>query len=164
MALLKKQKNDSFVCTEKADIIRMIKEYFEEAELKYKFDDDENLPTYITGSMGDDLPILAVIHIRDESLSFTCPLNLKANPDNYQKVIWELNKINKQLIYGAFYLDPEDGFIVYEYGFPYNEAKFTKDFFLGFLQMTVDTVDQFDGDLKQLAEKVNRPEYDMMYR
>jgi len=158
-----KETNDNGIMTDKAALIKNIKEYFESEDIKYKFEDDEKQPRYIVGAMGDDLPILVIINIADESISFACPLNLKASPDNYQKVVWELNKINKGLLFGAFYLDPEDGFIVYEYGLLYNQTKFSKDFFLGHLHMIFSTVDEFDGKLKALAETVSREEYRSMY-
>lgn len=163
MGLMDKIKNNSTDEMDKAELVKLIKEYFDKAEIKYDFEEKEGYSTYVTGAMGDDLPILMLIHISDESLSFSCPLKLKAAPDNYQKVVWELNLINKNLIYGAFYLDPEDGFIVYEYGFPYTEARFTEEFFLGFIRMIYSTVDEHDGDLKKIAETVPREEYLNMY-
>ncbi|MGN1044532.1 MAG: YbjN domain-containing protein, partial [Candidatus Methanomethylophilaceae archaeon] len=102
----------------------------------------------------DDLPISISISIDDISIRFICYLDLKAKEERYREVTWELNDINRHLIFGAFFLDPDDGMISFEYSYPYIEADVSQGFILGFMKMLANTVDRYDGDLKKLAESV----------
>ena len=148
------------------DITKVILTTFDKAGWKYDYDAEKSV--VISGFMGDDLPILTTLTVSDRVISFRCPLQLKAAPENYDKVVNALNDINFKLLMGAFYLDKNAGFILYEYGFPYNNSKLSEGFFLAILKMVIDTVDDHDGDLKGLAESVPRSEakstYESMYQ
>ncbi len=159
MGLFNKLKFDSKRETSKDDLIRTLKEAFKAANLQYKIEDG----IFSTGFMGDDLPIPMGIFIDDTVMCFRCPLALKAEEINYQKVVWELNAINSKLTYGAFSLDPESGYIAFEYGFPYGEAKVSPGFLLAFIKMVIKTVDENDGKLKAIAEQVSKSEFEAMY-
>lgn len=113
---------------------------------------------------GDDLPIPVGIMVDDTVIHFRAHLDLRANPKNFPTVLSEINSINKDLLYDSFSMDPEEGFIFFDYGFPYQEARASPGFFLSFLQMIVRTVDEHDGALKEIAEKTPREEYEAMYR
>lgn len=149
------------VVTPKEDVIKAMKDALEANEFKYSFDPEKNL--FMTKFMGDDLPIAVNILVDDMAMHFICLLDLRAEPGNFNTVAWNLNCINKKLIFGAFYLDPEDGMITFEYGFPFLEAKPSPEFLMSFVSLLVNTVDQHDGDLKQIAEKVSH-DNDSMYR
>ncbi len=162
----KKDKGDDTVLTTKKDAIGMISKYLKDVEVEYEYNEEHS--TFVMGTMGDDLPILTTLTVSDRVISFRCPLQLKAAPENYDKVVNALNDINFKLLMGAFYLDKNAGFILYEYGFPYNNSKLSEGFFLAILKMVIDTVDDHDGDLKGLAESVPRSEakskYESMYQ
>ena len=103
--------------------------------------------------MGDDLPINLAIKIHDISLHFICNLDFIAEPDRFREVCWALNDINKKLMFGAFYLDPEDGQITFEYGMPFLETNFSEITLAALIKMMVETVDRHDGDLQKIAKK-----------
>ena len=138
----------------KDQVYNLIKTSLDSAGLKYNEKKEEGV--IMTGFVGDDLPISMNIVVNDVTIRFVCLLDFKAEPDNYSKVTWELNCINKNLIFGAFYLDPDDGYVMFEDAFPYKEAQVSKDFILAFTKMIGETVDKYDGNLKKVAERVPR--------
>ncbi len=139
--------------TPKEDVIKAMKEGLEANEFKYRFDPEQSL--FITSFMGDDLPIAVNILVDSMTIHFICHLDLRAAPGNYNTVAWNLNCINKKLIFGAFYLDPDDGMITFEYGFPFLEAKVSPEFLISFVAHLVKIVDENDGNLKLIAETVS---------
>ena len=158
----KKDKGGMTILTTQKDAIPMVGQYLKNAELKTEYDGENN--TYYVGSMGDDLPIITMVVIQEQIISFRCPLHLQAAPNNFQKVLAALNEINRKMLLGAFYLDDEEGYILYEYGFPYAETRLSEEFFLAVLKMVITTVDTFDGDLKKIAEEIPRTKYEAMYQ
>lgn len=156
MKLLKKKDHKDRMMT-KGDIIGLLKQAFDYVDLKYDYKEEMSL--FRIGFMGDDLPIGMDISIDEQVMMFRCPLKLKAEEINYQKVVWKLNEINGELTFGSFYLDPEDGYIMFGYGFPFVESQVSPEFLLAFIKMIVDTVDEHDGMLKEIAEEVSRMEY-----
>jgi len=142
------------VPTSKDDVVASIKKGFANADVKYNFDQEKSIFSAVF--MGNDLPISTNIYVDDMALHFICLLDLQADSDNYDTVAWNLNSINKSLVFGAFYLDPEDGGITFEYGFPYVEARVSPEFVMGLLNLMIKTVDENDGELKTMAEKINR--------
>ena len=134
-------------------ITELVRRSLDVAELKYTYSNATNHFSIVF--MGDDLPINVNLVVDDLTIRFVSHLDLKAKPEKYKDVAWELNGINKRLRFGAFYLDPDDGMISFEYSFPYVEANPSTDFILAFMKMFVGTVDEYDGDLKNLAESVS---------
>ena len=157
----KKEEAESKSTLTVKDVTDIVRNALEDAKLKYNYISESNV--FVTGFMGDDLPITANIGIRDGILRYVCHLDLKAQTENYKNVAWELNCINKNLMFGMFYLDPDDGMISFEYNFPYAEASLSEGFVLAFLQMAGKTVDKYDGDLKKLAETVKTSHDNSMY-
>jgi len=139
--------------TTKKDVIETVRRAFETTGLKYNYNSAREV--FITCFEGDDLPITINIAVHDRVLRFVCPLDLKAKEGNYKDVLWELNGINKDLLFGAFYLDPEDGMIAFEYSFPFMEADVSPEFVLIFIKLCKETVDAHDGDLKAIGEYVS---------
>ena len=135
-------------------VFELIKKAYDSQSFKYEAVKERNLIR--TAFMGDDLPIRLNVEVNDVTIRFISLLDFKSAPENFTKVAWELNCINKNLVFGAFYLDPDSGFVMFEYSFPYVEAKMTEEFVLAFTQMVGKTVDTYDGDLKKIAEKVPR--------
>ena len=148
--------------TKSETVVNTIQESFGAADITFKFDQEQKV--FMVPFQGDDLPIPVGIAVNDTVIHFRAHLALRANPQNFQKVLSEINGINKDLLYGSFSMDPEEGFIYFDYGFPYQEAKVSHEFFLSFLQMIVKTVDEHDGALKEIAEATPREEYEAMYR
>ncbi len=161
MGLFSKNKKEIELTTPDR-VVNTIESSFQNANLKYKFDQNEKI--FMVPFQGDDLPIPVMIHVNDSVLHFRAHLDLRASPSNYASVLTALNDINKDLLYGSFHMDPEEGHIFFDYGFPYQEARVSTEFFLSFLQMIVQTVDEHDGGLKEIAEKTSREEYESMYR
>ena len=155
-----KKANKSEAPTDPEQVVSVIKNALDSQDFKYRYVDEAKL--FVTSFMGDDLPIATNIRVLDGVIHFMLLLDLKTSPDNFSKVSWELNCINKQLMFGAFILDPDDGMISFEYGFPYVEADVSSAFILYFTKCMVDTVDAHDGDLKKIAETVKR-DMDNMY-
>ena len=56
-------------------------------------------------------------------------------------------------MFGAFYLDSEDGQITFEYGVPFLETNFSEVTLAALVKMMVETVEKHDGDLQKIAEK-----------
>ena len=133
------------------DITKVILTTFDKAGWKYDYDAEKSV--VISGFMGDDLPIHFALFIREASLHFLCNLDFVAEPDKFKDVCWALNDINKKLSFGAFYLDPEDGQVTFEYGLPHLETNYSDTMIAGLIKMIVDTVDKFDGDLQKSAVK-----------
>lgn len=156
------KRQESNGLTTKKEITELVRISMDKAELKYTYDEEKG--AFQTGFMGDDLPISVFIYFDDVTINFHCPLNLKATEQNYQNVVWELNAINSELKFGSFNLDAENGYIVFQYGFPYCESKVSPEFFISFLKLLVSTVDAHDGKLKEIAEKVSKDDYWNIYR
>ena len=132
------------------EVRRTVKKVLDTSAVKYEVVDDHVIRT---GFMGDDLPIRMIITTNDKRLAFVCLLDLKAEKSSYPKVTWELNRINSNLAFGAFYLNPDDGNIFFEYAFPYATSPVTEEFVVTFTKLVVEVVDEHDGDLKKLAER-----------
>ena len=135
-------------------IYALIKNAFESQGIKY--DEIKEKGIIQTGFMGDDLPIALNVIVDDTVIRFVSLLDFNAKPENFANVAWELNCINKNLAFGCFYLDPDDGYVMFEEAFPYGEAQVSESFILAFTKMVSKTVDKYDGDLKKIAEKVPR--------
>lgn len=133
------------------DALILIKNSLEAQKLEYKV--DEKTRAFYTKFQGDDLPIAVSIVTDEISICFVMHLDLCATPDNYNNVAWSLNCINKKLCFGSFKLDPEDGTITFEYGLPFVESNYSIEFFVSLTKLLVNTVDEFDGELKKIAEK-----------
>jgi hypothetical protein len=157
------RKKESQTCGQMSadQVYSMVQSAFDSAQLKYSRAPEDRIVR--TVFMGDDLPIRMNILVDDVVIRFVCLLDFKAAPDNYTEVAWQLNLINKEIPFGAFYLNPDDGFVIFEDAFPYGEARVSEDFIISFSKLMGQTVDRFDGDLKKIAEKVQRPYDDAMY-
>ena len=163
IVLFGRKKGES-VKKDQKSITELVRKSLEIAEIKYNYSSKDNC--FICHFMGDDLPITMSISIDEISIRFICYLDLKAKEEKYREVTWELNDINRSLIFGAFFLDPDDGMISFEYSFPYIEAEVSHGFILSFMKMLADTVDRNDADLKKLAESVTHSDSgkNAMYR
>lgn len=131
------------------EVRRIVRKVLDGANVKYEVTDDH---TIATGFMGDDLPIRMVITTDNSRLAFVCLLDLVAEKSAYPKVTWEINRLNSALAFGAFYMNPDDGRIFFEYAFPYATSPVTEEFVLTFIKLVAQVVDDHDGDLKKLAE------------
>ena len=131
------------------EVRRIVKRVLDGGNVKYEVADDHIIST---GFMGDDLPIRMIITTDNSRLAFVCLLDLVAEQSAFPKVTWELNRINSSLAFGAFYMNPEDGHIYFEYAFPYATSPVTEEFVSTFIRLVAQVVDDHDGDLKKLAE------------
>lgn len=161
MGLFKRQNGGAKTLTSRDEMVRLITGTFTKMGTKYEFDEKECV--FSLSGMGDDLPIHVIIKLDEATMHMASPLHLKAEEINYKDVVWELNSINSGLVFGAFSLNAESGFIIFQYGLPYCETKVTPEYFTAFLKMVFETVDAYDGKLKSIAEKVTRSEYEAMY-
>jgi hypothetical protein len=143
-------------------LFKTIKETLDDMEWSYDVDNAKYVVR--TGMQGDDLSIPLLIIVENNTLVFLSPLNLEAKQENYKTVTWELNNINEGIKFGKFYLDAENGRILYQFSFPYIEAAVSKKFFATFLQIVLETVDEHDGDLKKIAERTTGSAADYLYQ
>jgi hypothetical protein len=127
--------------------------------MRYSADADEGVVRI--GFKGDDLPIRMEIHVGEAAVQFKCPLDFRIASGNYEKVFWELNRINSGLSFGAFCIQP-DGMVDFTYGFPFLESDFSEEFLMAFIKAIAGTVDSHDGDLKRIA--VSCPSGRVMYQ
>ena len=134
-----------------AEMVKLIKSTFEKAGWKYDFKSEDNI--FLTSFMGDDLPIATMIAVQDLSTQFICNLDFIADPGNFKEVCWALNEINSTLSFGCFYLDTEEGHILFEYGLIHVDSDFEEGTLASVLKMVVSTVDKYDGDLQKIAKK-----------
>lgn len=143
-------------------LFKTIKETLDEMEWSYDVDNSKYVIR--TGMQGDDLSIPLLVIVENNTLVFLSPLNLEAKQENYKTVTWELNNINKGIKFGKFYLDGDNGRILYQFSFPYVEAAVSKKFFATFLKIVLETVDEHDGDLKKIAEKTSSSASNYLYQ
>ena len=134
-----------------AEMVKLIKSTFEKAGWKYDLKSEDNV--FLTSFMGDDLPIATMIAVQDLSTQFICNLDFIADPGNFKEVTWALNEINSTLSFGCFYLDTEEGHILFEYGLIHVDSDFEEGTLASVLKMVVSTVDKYDGDLQKIAKK-----------
>ena len=134
-----------------AEMVRLLKSTFEKAGWKYDFKEDENI--FLTSFMGDDLPIATMIVVREMSTQLICNLDFVAEPDRFKEVCWALNGINKTLSFGCFYLQDDEGHILFEYGLIHADSDFDESTLASVIKMVVSTVDKYDGDLQKIAKK-----------
>ena len=132
------------------EVRRIVRKVLDGANVKYEAADEHIITT---GFMGDDLPIRMVITTDNNRLAFVCLLDLVAEKSAFPKVTWELNRINSSLAFGAFYMNPDDGHIFFDYAFPYATSPVTEEFVVTFIKLVAQIVDEHDGDLKKLAEE-----------
>ena len=123
--------------------------------------DDENCTVLITFS-GDDLRIPMFIKVHDLHVGFVCYLPFKADESRYKDVAWRLNEINLPLSFGSFEIDPEDGVIQFGYGYIFSDANPSEELILSIISMIIQTVDEFDGELAKIANRMVRDTSDSM--
>jgi len=134
-----------------AEMVKLIKSTFEKAGWKYDLKSEDNV--FLTSFMGDDLPIATMIMVQEMSTQFVCNLDFIADPGNFKEVCWALNEINSTLSFGCFYLDTEEGHLLFEYGLIHVDSDFDEGTMGSVIKMVVSTVDKYDGDLQKIAKK-----------
>lgn len=166
MGLFKKKDKGS-VKVRGAGAMKTMGSYLEAAGADYKYENE--LASYVVWSKGDDLPILTMISADDDWIRINCPLPFKAVPDNFGKVLNQLNLINSNIELGSFSLllnddeDNDQGTIIYGYSLPCAGTDLSADFFVYLLNKIIGTMDKYDGDLKELAETIPESDYRAMY-
>lgn len=106
-----------------------------------------------TGCMGDDLVIGILIQVREVSFHIKCMLDFVVEEARFSEVCWNLNNINKDLSFGAFYLNSDDGSVSFEYGMVFVETKMSMEFLTVLISMLTKVVDEHDGDLMKIATR-----------
>lgn len=135
---------------DQTSVTKIVRESLESIELKYSYDSTYNVFKIIFNN--DDLFVTMNIFIDECSLRFVSYLDVTTREDKLKDVALELSKINSKILFGVFYIDPNDSEITFDYSFPYLEADVKKDFVLDFLDLLTDTVFKYIEDLKKLAE------------
>ncbi len=121
-----------------------------------------------TGFKGDDLSIRVFIRTYADrsTLAFDCPLQFDVDskdPAQVAKVLDAINEINTGLHYGAFTLEEDTVWFRYHYWILSNLSSET---ILNFLEMVVNTVDEYDGKLAQKIspkKKTDEIDWDKIY-
>ena len=106
--------------------------------MEYKYDVDEN-GSVICDVMGDDIP-MRVVAASDES--------------HKVGVLDRINSLNNDIRYGRFYLHPiDEGYApVFQYSIPDCVINLKPEVVATFIQMSLDTVDKVDGEIKKMIE------------
>ena len=139
------------VSTEPEEVVSVIRQAIESQGFKYDYNPQTKI--FKTLFRGDDHDILTTIMVTDAVIRFRCTLDGKAFKSNFQDVVWELNKINMEMLSGKFVLDTRDGSIYFATSVPYRIAVVTVDFILRYTRAVVEVFDDYDGRLKEIAEK-----------
>lgn len=126
--------------------------------------DEAKLQIYAKDIKGFDLPISVQIVVDEETttLNFACPLAFKAPPASYSDVLIQLNTINTGIRFGAFILNPADGWLGYRYSYIYAQARPSSDMISALVGMVIKIVDEYDTPLKQIVP-VNTSARDPMF-
>ena len=148
------KKDNKKSVADKEMIVGLIKKFLDECDVHYGYDDSEKI--FRAVFKGDDLPIRTLMKVTEVSVQFVCLLDMQANADKFRDVCWRLNDINRTLSFGAFYLDPDDGFVSFEYGLIYADSNISSSTLRSTLALVIETVDQHDGELKKIAEPSER--------
>jgi len=112
---------------------------------------------------GDDLPIAVIVKMDEGFATFRCKLAFEAESPQQKEIVWELNKINDQLQFGSFRLDPESGWLAFHYSQVFGENRLDPDLIAAVLKMVVDTVDAHDGALKNILDTNEKAFRDVMF-
>jgi len=125
----------------------------------------EELPEMVVRTIvqGDDLPIAVIVKMEEGYVTYRCKLAFEAPEQQRKAIAWELNKINDQLQFGSFRLDPESGWLAFHYSQVFGENRLDPDLIAAVLKMVVDTVDAHDGALKNILDTNEKAFRDVMF-
>ncbi len=155
------KKDNKKSVADKDMIVNQIRKFLDEDEIHYGYDSSDKI--FRAVFKGDDLPIRTLMKVTDVSVQFVCLLDLQADSKKFQDVCWRLNDINRKLSFGAFYLDPDDGFVSFEYGLIYADSNISSSTLRSTLGLVLETADQHDGELKKIAEPSERSNLNPMF-
>ncbi len=121
--------------------------------LDMEYNTYEGGSTFMMGFKGEGDPMIAGINVGEDAVHIKIRLGLAVSPESFAAVLAEANRINLEVLYGAFSVDPADGRVYYDYAYPYKEGGVSPGFFLEMLMMLVRTADERSGDLKKASER-----------
>lgn len=98
---------------------------------------------------GDDLEIGFMAYVEEGRIRMSCILSISVPPERRRDLVWELNSINSELIYGCFTLG-EDGIVSYDYTHIYNDTAPSPELMAALADLMVSTVDEYDGELDRV--------------
>ncbi len=121
--------------------------------MEYKYSVDEN-GSVICDVMGDDIPMRVVAASDENSIGILVLMSFSVDESHKMGVLDRINTLNNDIRYGRFYLHPiDDGYApVFQYSIPDSVINLTPEVVATFIQMSLDTVDKVDGDIKQMIE------------
>ena len=101
------------------------------------------------GVRGNDLPVKLLIRVdwEAEKIRVTSPMTFKMKEDKRVIGTMAVAIINYALSVGAFSMNMSDGEIVYDLNTPYIDSTLTEDVYESLIDLTVNTVDNYNDRL-----------------
>lgn len=130
--------------------------------VKYKYQKypEANAVAYMVN--GDDLPIMMAMTSDQNSITFSGRLMFEVPPTQVNITLDALNKLNRTIKYGRFYLDksaPKEGeeespnsSVFFAYAIPVEDNHISSEMVGAIIGMVQKTIDDHDGELKKLVE------------
>ncbi len=129
---------------------KLLKQSFDSAGYRYEADDAHLALRAMF--KGNDLPILFESRVYDGALHMESVLRFVVPKDKMQDFVWEINKINGNLRFGNFVMDPDSGKALFAYAYLFEEAKPSEELILQIAHMVIGTADDYDGRLAKLIQ------------
>ena len=134
-----------------SEIQGTVRKSFDLMEYKYEVDESGNV---ICDVMGDDIPMRVVAASDESSIGILVLMSFTVDESHKAGVLDKFNTFNNDIRYGRFYLhEIEGGYApVFQYSIPDLVIDLKPDVVATFVQMSLETVDKVDGDIKQMIE------------
>ena len=130
---------------------KLLQETFDSNGWSYKTV-EENMGI-LSSFKGDDLNIGFHAFVRQGAIRMSAILSFKVPEKDMKDFVWNLNKINSDLLFGNFTLNPDEGFVTFDYAYIFSEAKPSTELLESIIGMVINTTDRFDGKLHNLLSE-----------
>ena len=153
MSLLKRIESNDFEKTTMDQIIEATRKALDDEGLKY--DCHEDGPVFSVPFKVDNTCFVLLLKFSEYRMRFVCVLDFKATEVASTRVIQVMNQINEHLSYGAFYLESEDRYLVYDYGLPIQAVRPDPRFIDLMIGLAVGVVAHHYETLKEAVDTVS---------
>lgn len=124
-------------------------------KLGIKYSAEEEDKAVFFNIQGDDLPIAVALNANDETNSMFIfeKLMFDVPPAENTNIAVAINRINTDLPFGSFHLDTDVGSLFFKYSWIFTgQSPPEPERIAGIVKLAIDTVDEHDGDLKELMD------------
>ncbi|MDO5852737.1 MAG: YbjN domain-containing protein [Thermoplasmata archaeon] len=129
-------------------VYKTVKKTFDNNRWSYNADDRNH--RLLTGFLGDDLRIKLSVEVTSLDIRFVTMFDYQVPKEKRTEFVLELNKINKDLAYGCFSLDPDDGSVFFAFTHIFEGGKPSDELIEQLVTLVVQTTDEHDGDLQKI--------------